>query len=91
MTVPKASDYLARRNRDLILRNGDNNSLKAILPTSVYVMRAVLMRYNKISPSYCVTVSIQLGVAEPLVPTPGADRIVVELPGIQDTARAKEI
>ncbi|KMR91532.1 hypothetical protein, partial [Staphylococcus aureus] len=26
----KASDYLARRNQDLIFRNGDNNSLKAI-------------------------------------------------------------
>lgn len=33
----------------------------------------------------------QLGVAEPLVQRQGADRIVVELPGIQDTARAKEI
>lgn len=33
----------------------------------------------------------ELGVAEPLVQQQGADRIVVELPGIQDTARAKEI
>lgn len=33
----------------------------------------------------------QLGVAEPLVQRQGADRIVVELPGIRDTARAKEI
>ena len=33
----------------------------------------------------------QLGVAEPLVQKQGADRIVVQLPGIQDTARAKEI
>lgn len=33
----------------------------------------------------------ELGVAEPLVQRQGADRIVVELPGIQDTARAKEI
>lgn len=33
----------------------------------------------------------QLGVAEPVVQRQGADRIVVELPGIQDTARAKEI
>ncbi|MDT1878980.1 protein translocase subunit SecD, partial [Acinetobacter baumannii] len=33
----------------------------------------------------------QLGVAEPLVQRQGADRIVVELPGIQYTARAKEI
>ncbi|MFT5880432.1 MAG: preprotein translocase subunit SecD [Moritella sp.] len=33
----------------------------------------------------------QLGVAEPLVQRQGEDRIVVELPGIQDTAGAKEI
>ena len=33
----------------------------------------------------------ELGVAEPLVQRQGADRIVVELPGVQDTARAKEI
>ncbi|MEG3756257.1 protein translocase subunit SecD, partial [Psychromonas arctica] len=33
----------------------------------------------------------ELGVAEPLVQRQGEDRIVVELPGIQDTARAKEI
>jgi len=33
----------------------------------------------------------ELGVAEPLVQRQGADRIVIELPGIQDTARAKEI
>lgn len=33
----------------------------------------------------------QLGVAEPLVQKQGENRIVVQLPGIQDTARAKEI
>ena len=33
----------------------------------------------------------QLGVAEPQVQRQGADRIVVELPGVQDTAQAKEI
>ncbi len=33
----------------------------------------------------------ELGVAEPLIQRQGAERIVVELPGIQDTARAKEI
>ncbi|GAB3029913.1 protein translocase subunit SecD [Bowmanella dokdonensis] len=33
----------------------------------------------------------QLGVAEPVIQRQGSDRIVVQLPGIQDTARAKEI
>lgn len=33
----------------------------------------------------------ELGVSEPLVQRQGADRIVVQLPGVQDTARAKKI
>lgn len=33
----------------------------------------------------------ELGVAEPIVQRQGADRIAVDLPGIQDTARAKQI
>jgi protein-export membrane protein, secD/secF family len=33
----------------------------------------------------------ELGVAEPVIQRQGAERIVVELPGVQDTARAKEI
>jgi preprotein translocase subunit SecD len=33
----------------------------------------------------------ELGVAEPVIQQQGKDRIVVELPGVQDTARAKEI
>ncbi|BEV08947.1 MULTISPECIES: protein translocase subunit SecD [unclassified Methylophilus] len=33
----------------------------------------------------------ELGVAEPIVQQQGMDRIVVQLPGVQDTAKAKEI
>jgi preprotein translocase subunit SecD len=33
----------------------------------------------------------ELGVAEPLIQRQGENRIVVQLPGVQDTARAKEI
>ena len=33
----------------------------------------------------------ELGVAEPIIQQQGADRIVVQLPGVQDTARAKDI
>ncbi len=33
----------------------------------------------------------ELGVAEPVIQQQGADRIVVQLPGVQDIARAKEI
>ena len=33
----------------------------------------------------------ELGVAEPVIQQQGAERIVVQLPGVQDTAIAKEI
>ena len=33
----------------------------------------------------------ELGVAEPVIQRQGQDRIVVQLPGVQDTARAKEL
>jgi len=33
----------------------------------------------------------ELGVAEPVIQQQGIDRIVVQLPGVQDTARAKDI
>lgn len=33
----------------------------------------------------------ELGVSEPIIQQQGAERIVVQLPGVQDTARAKEI
>jgi preprotein translocase subunit SecD len=33
----------------------------------------------------------ELGVAEPIVQQQGGDRVVVQLPGVQDTARAKDI
>ena len=33
----------------------------------------------------------ELGVAEPIIQQQGADRVVIQLPGVQDTARAKDI
>jgi preprotein translocase subunit SecD len=33
----------------------------------------------------------ELGVAEPIIQQQGSDRVVVQLPGVQDTAKAKEI
>ncbi len=33
----------------------------------------------------------ELGVAEPIIQQQGIDRVVVQLPGVQDTAKAKEI
>jgi len=46
------------------------------------VLQNILIMRNRIN---------ELGVAEPIIQRQGVDRIVVELPGVQDTAKAKEI
>ncbi len=84
-----ASSYLAPRHRDLVLSNQGSNVLRAVMSDArlseareYAVQQNINILRNRVN---------QLGVAEPLVQRQGADRIVVELPGIQDTARAKEI
>jgi preprotein translocase subunit SecD len=46
------------------------------------VKQNILILHNRVN---------ELGVAEPIIQQQGTDRIVVELPGVQDTARAKDI
>lgn len=84
-----AVSYLGPRHRDLVITNQGNNSLRAVMSDArlseareYAVQQNINILRNRVN---------QLGVAEPLVQRQGADRIVVELPGIQDTARAKEI
>jgi preprotein translocase subunit SecD len=81
--------YLSPRHRDLVISSQGSNSLKAVMTDErlkeareYAVQQNINILRNRVN---------QLGVAEPLVQRQGADRIVVELPGIQDTARAKEI
>jgi len=84
-----AASYLAPRHRDLVISNQGSNMLRAVMSDArlseareYAVQQNINILRNRVN---------QLGVAEPLVQRQGADRIVVELPGIQDTARAKEI
>ncbi|WP_202302168.1 protein translocase subunit SecD [Dryocola clanedunensis] len=84
-----AVSYLGPRHRDLVITNQGNNSMRAVMSDArlseareYAVQQNINILRNRVN---------QLGVAEPLVQRQGADRIVVELPGIQDTARAKEI
>ncbi len=84
-----AESYLEPRHRDLVFSAGANSTLKVVMSDerlrearSYAVQQNITILRNRVN---------QLGVAEPLVQRQGADRIVVELPGIQDTARAKEI
>ncbi len=85
----QAMDYLTQRHRDLVLSSQGSNQLRAVMTDErlkeareYAVQQNINILRNRVN---------QLGVAEPLVQRQGADRIVVELPGIQDTARAKEI
>lgn len=88
-TRDKAISYMGPRQRDLVLSSNGSNTLKAnpsdarLSEAREYaVQQNITILRNRVN---------QLGVAEPLVQRQGTDRIVVELPGIQDTARAKEI
>ncbi|RXK34407.1 protein-export membrane protein SecD [Arsenophonus endosymbiont of Bemisia tabaci Asia II 3] len=85
----QAESSLTPRYRDLVFTAGNNNLLTAVMTDerirearNYAVSQNINIIRNRVN---------QLGVAEPLVQRQGADRIVVELPGIQDTARAKEI
>ncbi|WP_233963927.1 protein translocase subunit SecD [Pectobacterium versatile] len=82
-------NYLTTRHRNLVLSSSGSNLLRAVMSDErlreareYAVQQNINILRNRVN---------QLGVAEPLVQRQGADRIVVELPGIQDTARAKEI
>ncbi|WP_159564939.1 protein translocase subunit SecD [Budvicia diplopodorum] len=88
-SLSQAIDYLTPRHRDLIFTTGDKNTFTATMTEQrlseareYAVQQNVNILRNRVN---------QLGVAEPVVQRQGAERIVVELPGIQDTARAKEI
>lgn len=84
-----AVTWLTSRHRDLVINNSGSNALRAVMTDErlreareYAVQQNITILRNRVN---------QLGVAEPLVQRQGSDRIVVELPGIQDTARAKEI
>ncbi|WP_174849407.1 protein translocase subunit SecD [Yersinia artesiana] len=88
-TRDDAISYLSPRHRDLVIGSNGSNTLKAVMSDDrlreareYAVQQNITILRNRVN---------QLGVAEPLVQRQGSDRIVVELPGIQDTARAKEI
>ncbi|CUX97071.1 Protein translocase subunit SecD [Candidatus Hoaglandella endobia] len=88
-TRDQASSWALLHHRDLVIKNVGNNALhvtlayKQLREASEYaVQQSIAILRNRVN---------QLGVAEPLVQRYGAARIVVELPGIQDMARAKEI
>ncbi len=81
-------------------RNGNEFTQQAIATTSGATLKLNYTdtRRQEIQ-SYAVNQNLttlrnrinELGVAEALVQTQGSNRIVVELPGVQDTAEAKRV
>ena len=91
-TRDKAQGLLSNEYRDLVFApvthdGGPSLSAKlsdaALRQTQQYAMEQnITTLRNRVN---------ELGVAEPVIQRQGQDRIVVELPGVQDTARAKNI
>ncbi|HCL39849.1 MAG TPA: protein translocase subunit SecD, partial [Pseudomonas sp.] len=86
--------------RRLIARQYNQFALETAERQEQYVLQLTLTEAEIASiRDYAVTQNLttvrnrvnELGVAEPLVQRQGADRIVVELPGVQDTAEAKRV
>ena len=88
--LEKAEDYLSKQNRDLLFTmDEDSLTLKAVMTEQKQkeireyaLQQNITIIRNRVN---------ELGVAEPLVQRQGQKHIVIELPGVQDTAKAKEI
>ncbi|WJG08433.1 protein translocase subunit SecD [Aliiglaciecola sp. LCG003] len=88
-TLDKAEFFLKNRNRDMTLtQQGDLLLVASMSEQKLTEIRDYAVKQNITIIRNRVN---QLGVAEPLVQRQGAERIVVQLPGIQDTTRAKQI
>ncbi|MEN8260878.1 MAG: protein translocase subunit SecD [Pseudomonadota bacterium] len=89
VTLEKARDVIGGEFRNLELSDTEANELIAIIPeTEIREIRKFALAQNMTTLRNRVD---ELGVAEPVIQQQGEDRIVVQLPGVQDTARAKEI
>jgi len=68
--------------------NGDLLLSGALKPASITKVQDAAIKQNITTLHNRVN---ELGVAEPVIQQQGADRVVVQLPGVQDTAKAKDI
>jgi preprotein translocase subunit SecD len=91
-TRSRALDVVRTQIPDLAMReegSGEDLLLVATLtPTAQRAIQDAALRQNITTLHNRVN---ELGVAEPVIQQQGADRIVVQLPGVQDVARAKQI
>ena len=91
-TREQARALIRKSFTDFDLTTTERNELAvlrlALTPAKVAEIREYSIKQNLTTVRNRVN---ELGVAEPLVQRQGANRIVVELPGVQDTAEAKRI
>ncbi|UCX04019.1 protein translocase subunit SecD [Shewanella glacialimarina] len=91
-TVGVAERFLKTKSNDMVYSDGsrDGNFFLVADMSDAYIkqVKEEALQQNITTIRNRVN---ELGVAEPVVQRQGAERIIVELPGVQDTARAKEI
>jgi len=88
--LEKGQSLLKKRYRDLLLSTDDDTLTLTARMTEQKLkeIREYALKQNILIIRNRVN---ELGVAEPLVQRQGKKHIVIELPGVQDTAKAKEI
>lgn len=88
----KAKDVLADRQSDLlVVEQGQDTDLRLVATLKPEAMKKIQEFAIKQNTTTLHNRINELGVAEPVIQQQGADRIVVQLPGVQDTAKAKDI
>ncbi len=91
-TRERARDLLRDNQPDLaVVPQGSGSDLKLVATLTEAAMRTFVdtsLQQNITTLNNRIN---ELGVAEPVIQRQGVDRIVVQLPGVQDTARAKDI
>ena len=88
----KAVDLIAENSPELVLEQVDEGDSWNIVATMSEQTRKEIAEYSVSQNLTTLRNRVnELGVSEPLVQRQGKSRIVVELPGIQDTAEAKRI
>jgi preprotein translocase subunit SecD len=91
-TRVKAREVLASQLGELTFQEGTNGTDLTLLAS--YKPEALKRTVEEAVQQNISTLSKrvnELGVAEPVIQRQGADRIVVQLPGVQDVSRAKDI
>jgi preprotein translocase subunit SecD len=91
-TRAKARSVLAGQNADLVFTEAaDGTDLKLVAALKPEALQRVVEEGVKQNISSLSKRINELGVTEPIIQQQGRDRIVVQLPGVQDVAHAKDI